>query len=66
MLVAPGPGIVVLVIGASLVAQESLQAARLLDRAEVLVRRIIAWAAAWIPWRRNAAQRSSSERGRGG
>jgi hypothetical protein len=66
MLVAPGPGIVVLVIGASLVAQESLQAARWLDWAEVIARRITAWFAAWIPWRRDAAGRPGSEQDGGG
>lgn len=37
---APGPGTVILLIGAALVAQESLTAARLLDRAEVFARKI--------------------------
>ncbi len=32
MLVLPGPGVLVMIIGAALIAQESLFAARLLDR----------------------------------
>lgn len=43
MLVAPGPGVLVLVLGASFVAQESLAAARILDKTEVLARRVAAW-----------------------
>lgn len=35
---APGPGMVLLVLGAALVAEESRWVARALDRAEVLVR----------------------------
>ena len=41
MLVAPGPGILVLIFGAALVAGESLLMARFLDRAEVRIRRAI-------------------------
>jgi hypothetical protein len=41
MLVAPGPGILVLVLGAALVAGESLLMARFLDGAEVRIRRAI-------------------------
>jgi hypothetical protein len=37
---APGPGTVVFVLGAALAAQESLAAARLLDAAEVRLRRL--------------------------
>lgn len=43
MLVAPGPGILVLVLGASFVAQESYFAAQLLDRAEIFGRNCAAW-----------------------
>ena len=43
MLVAPGPGILVLLLGASFVAQESLLAARFLDKAEVVARGAAAW-----------------------
>jgi hypothetical protein len=39
MLVAPGPGILILLIGAALMAQESAAVARALDRAEVRIRR---------------------------
>lgn len=46
MLVLPGPGILALVIGAALVAEESLFAARMLDRIDVWVSaRIAAWRA---------------------
>lgn len=38
-LAAPGPGIPILAVGLALIAQESAAVARLLDRAEVRVRR---------------------------
>jgi hypothetical protein len=41
MLVAPGPGIVVLMVGAAMVAEESLPTARFLDWSEVRIRRAI-------------------------
>jgi len=41
MLVAPGPGILVLIAGGALVAEESLPVARFLDWAEVGIRRAI-------------------------
>jgi ferric-dicitrate binding protein FerR (iron transport regulator) len=41
MLVAPGPGILVLVLGAALVGGESQPMARFLDRAELRIRRAI-------------------------
>ena len=41
MLVAPGPGIVVLAFGGALVAEESLPVARFMDWAEVRIRRLI-------------------------
>lgn len=41
MLVAPGPGVIVLALGAALVAEESLLMARLLDRAETRIRSLI-------------------------
>ena len=41
MLVAPGPGILVLVAGCALVAEESHYMARFLDWAEVRIRRAI-------------------------
>ena len=41
MLVAPGPGILVLVLGCALVGGESLPMARFLDRAESRIRRAI-------------------------
>ncbi|MEZ5460250.1 PGPGW domain-containing protein [Dokdonella sp.] len=46
MLVLPGPGILALILGAVLVAEESLFAARLLDRLDVWIsRKIEAWRA---------------------
>ena len=41
MLIAPGPGILVLIIGGAMVAEESLPMARFLDAAEVRIRRAI-------------------------
>jgi hypothetical protein len=41
MLVAPGPGILVLLVGCALVAEESQLMAGFLDRAEVRIRRAI-------------------------
>jgi hypothetical protein len=47
---APGPGLIIVLLGAALLAQESLGVARLLDRAEILVRDI--YAAAVRLWKR--------------
>jgi hypothetical protein len=41
MLVAPGPGILVVVLGGALLAEESQLIARFLDWAEVGIRRLI-------------------------
>ena len=41
MLVAPGPGILVLLVGCALIAGESQSMARFLDAAEVRIRRAI-------------------------
>jgi hypothetical protein len=41
LLVIPGPGSVLIVVGAALLAQESLATARLLDSAEMHLRRLI-------------------------
>lgn len=41
---APGPGTVILAVGAGLIAQESRRAARALDWTEVRIRRLLAWA----------------------
>jgi hypothetical protein len=44
MLVLPGPGILVMIIGAAFIAEESLIAARLLDRCDIwIARRIVRW-----------------------
>jgi uncharacterized protein (TIGR02611 family) len=49
-LVAPGPGLLVVFIGGSLIAQESLFAARALDWLEVRLRQLARWGLAF--WRR--------------
>lgn len=41
MLVAPGPGLLMLVVGAALIGQESLVVARALDRLEIGLRRLV-------------------------
>lgn len=41
MLFTPGPGVLLVVVGASIVGAESLTVARRLDHAELLVRRLI-------------------------
>jgi hypothetical protein len=43
MLLAPGPGTLVLLLGAGLVAQESVWMSRALDWAELRVRALIRW-----------------------
>ena len=42
-MLAPGPGVLIFLIGALLVAEESLAAARLMDRADLRLRRLAAW-----------------------
>ena len=41
---APGPGIIIVAIGAGLIAQASLLGARALDWCELRIRALIAWA----------------------
>jgi hypothetical protein len=53
LLAAPGPGLIVCVIGAGLIAQESLYAARALDWAEPRIRNLVAWSLG--VWRRSSA-----------
>ncbi len=43
LLVAPGPGVLVLIIGAGFIAQQSLFAARVLDWAELQLRKLGIW-----------------------
>ena len=45
-LLAPGPGILIFLIGALLVAEESLMIARLMDWADLRLRRLAAWVSA--------------------
>lgn len=49
LLVLPGPGLLVLVVAAALVAGESMHAARALDRVDLAVSRT------WTRWRRRSA-----------
>jgi hypothetical protein len=53
LLVVPGPGSVLIVIGAALLAEESRIVARFMDRAEVRTRRWIRGAHAWWMRRRH-------------
>ena len=46
MLVTPGPGLIVAMIGAALIAGESLVAAKALDRVDLAATRL------WTRWRR--------------
>ena len=54
MLVLPGPGILVMVIGGALIAEESLIAARFLDRCDIWIARRI------LRWRQRRAARKAS------
>jgi uncharacterized protein (TIGR02611 family) len=49
---APGPGMVVLLFGAAIAAQESLRIARLMDWTEVRARRVVKSVVNW--WRRRS------------
>lgn len=49
-MVAPGPGVIVIFLGAALIAQQSLLAARALDWLEVQSRKLAAWSLG--AWRR--------------
>ena len=53
-LLAPGPGLLILLIGALLVAEESRTVARWLDGADRRLRRLAAWAAA--RWRQRSGR----------
>jgi hypothetical protein len=43
LLVVPGPGSVLIVLGAALLAEESLRVARALDWTEIRIRRLFGW-----------------------
>ena len=45
-MLAPGPGVLIFLIGALLVAEESLTIARLMDGADLRLRRLAAWVSA--------------------
>ena len=53
-MLAPGPGILIFLVGALLVAEESLLAARLMDGADLRLRRLAAWGL--TRWRRAAGR----------
>ena len=53
-LLAPGPGVLIVLIGALLVAEESRTVARRLDGADLRLRRLAAWAAA--RWRQRSGR----------
>lgn len=53
-MLAPGPGILIFLVGALLVAEESLAAARLMDGADLRLRRLAAWVSA--RWRRRSGR----------
>jgi len=56
MLVLPGPGLLVIIMGAALIAEESLVAARALDRIDLWISRRIA------RWRERRAQKAGGSR----
>lgn len=47
MLAAPGPGLLVEIVGLSLLGSEFLTLARFLDWAEIRLRKILSWARRW-------------------
>ena len=51
---APGPGTLILFVGALLIAQESFAAARALDWADLRLRRMVAWSLR--VWRRSSVE----------
>ena len=53
-LLAPGPGVLIFLIGATLVAEESQAVARLLDGADLRLRRLAAWGLA--RWRQRSGR----------
>ena len=52
LLFIPGPGLVFLFVGGFLIAQQSLVAARGLDRSEIRLRKLLAWSLR--AWRRSS------------
>ena len=53
LLFIPGPGLLIMAIGGVLIARRSLAAARILDRTELQLRKILFWAER--RWRRSSA-----------
>lgn len=56
MIVLPGPGLLAIIVGAALIAEESLVAARVLDRIDLWISRRIA------RWRQRRADKSGGSR----
>ena len=56
MLVLPGPGLLAILIGAALIAQQSLVASRVLDRIDLCVARLLQ---RWRRWRATKHARRS-------
>lgn len=59
MLVLPGPGLLTMVIGAALIAEESLLAARALDRLDLY---LTGWLQRWRAWRTARKQATQGNR----
>lgn len=59
LLVLPGPGLLVMAIGAAFIAEESLLAARALDRLDVFLTR---WYGRWQNWRAARKQATQANR----
>ena len=60
LLVLPGPGLLTMVIGAALIAEESLIAARALDRLDLVLTH---WLGRWRAWRSTRKQTTEADRG---
>lgn len=59
MLVLPGPGLLTIVIGAAVIAEESLVAARALDRLDLYLN---GWLERWRAWRAARKQAAQTDR----
>jgi uncharacterized protein (TIGR02611 family) len=53
----PGPGTVIIIAGLGLIAQESLWLSRLLDKAELLIRRLIDRGQRW--WKKTSSRKKA-------
>ncbi len=59
LLVLPGPGLLVMAIGATFIAEESLLAARVLDRLDLYLTH---WLGRWRAWRAARKQATQANR----